>query len=94
VVSHWDEATGDVIVRAVVGWGGKGARGDTDRNAARVLAGLFNNIAGDPGAVGVVNEERPVSAGAKGGAVCAHCGFNSGHELFYCPKCGMRRLRA
>ena len=94
VASHWDESTGDVIVRALVGWGGKGARGDTDRNAARVLSGLFNNIAGDPGAVGVVNEDRPIAAGPKGGAVCAHCGFNSGHERFYCPKCGMRRLRA
>ena len=94
VVSHWDETTGDVIVRALVGWGGKGARGDTDRNAARLLAGLFNNIAGDPGAVGTVNEERPTVGGPKGGAVCAHCGFNSGHERFYCPKCGMRRLRA
>ena len=27
VASHWDEATGDMIVRAVVGWGGKGVRG-------------------------------------------------------------------
>ncbi len=94
VVSHWDEATGDVIVRAIVGWGGKGVRGDTDRNAARVLAGLFNNIAGDPHAIGTVSAERPVAAGPQGGAVCAHCGFNSGHERFYCPKCGMRRLRA
>ena len=31
VASHWDEATGDMIVRGVVGWGGKGVRGDTDR---------------------------------------------------------------
>lgn len=93
VVTHWDEATGDVIVRAVVGWGGKGARGDTDRNAARVLAGLFNNIAGDPHAIGTVRAERPVAAGPTGGAICSHCGFNSGHERFYCPKCGMRRLR-
>ena len=41
VASHWDEATGDMIVRAVVGWGGKGVRGDTDRLGARILAGLL-----------------------------------------------------
>ena len=30
----------------------------------------------------------------RGGLVCAHCGFASGHErAFYCPKCGMRLLR-
>ena len=37
VASHWDEATGDMIVRAVVGWGGKGVRGDTDRIGSRLL---------------------------------------------------------
>ncbi len=31
VASHWDESTGDMIVRGIVGWGGKGVRGDTDR---------------------------------------------------------------
>ena len=35
VASHWDESTGDMIVRAVVGWGGKGVRGDTDRIGSR-----------------------------------------------------------
>ena len=94
VVSHWDEITGDMIVRAVVGWGGKGVRGDTDRNAARVLAGLFNNIAGDNHAVGTVVVDRPRPAEGPGGVVCAHCGFSSGHErAFYCPKCGMRMSR-
>ena len=34
VASHWDEATGDMIVRSVVGWGGKGVRGVTDRIAS------------------------------------------------------------
>jgi hypothetical protein len=94
VVSHWDEITGDMIIRAVVGWGGKGVRGDTDRNAARVLAGLFNNIAGDNHAVGTVVVDRPQAAVGPGGVVCAHCGFSSGHErAFYCPKCGMRMSR-
>ncbi|MGA3056830.1 MAG: hypothetical protein ABSE70_02155 [Candidatus Limnocylindrales bacterium] len=93
VVSHWDEISGDMIVRAVVGWGGKGARGDTDRNAARLLAGLFNNISADSQAIGPVSLERPAPTGVPGGAVCDHCGFNSGLErAFYCPKCGMRML--
>ena len=60
VVSHWDEVTGDMIVRAVVGWGGKGVRGDTDRNAARLLAGLFNNVTADTHAIGTVSVERPI----------------------------------
>jgi len=94
VVSHWDETTGDMIVRAVVGWGGKGVRGDTERTAARLLAGLFNNVRAEPTAMGVVSIERPVFAIGQTGTVCAHCGFSSGHERsFYCPKCGMRMLR-
>ena len=94
VASHWDEITGDMIVRAVVGWGGKGVRGDTDRSGARILGGLFNNVAGDSHAIGTVVVERPQSAVGPGGVMCAHCGFNSGHErAFYCPKCGMRMSR-
>ncbi len=95
VVSHFDEVTGDLIVRAVVGWGGKGVRGDTDRNAAGILAGLFNNIAGDSHAIGTVTLDRPAPTPGPGGMACPHCGFNSGHErAFYCPKCGMRMLRS
>jgi hypothetical protein len=94
VASHWDEVTGDIIVRAVVGWGGKGVRGDTDRNAARILGGLFNNVAGDSHAIGTVVVDRPQPAVGPGGVTCPHCGFNSGHErAFYCPKCGMRMSR-
>ncbi len=94
VASHWDELTGDMIVRAVVGWGGKGVRGDTDRNASRILSGLFTNLKADPQALGIAAVVRPVSGGKQGGIVCAHCGFSSGHErAFYCPKCGMRMSR-
>ena len=95
VVSHFDEVTGDLIVRAVVGWGGKGVRGDTDRNAAGILAGLFNNVAGDTHAIGIVPTDRPAPSSSVGvGAACQHCGFSSGLErAFYCPKCGMRMLR-
>jgi hypothetical protein len=95
VVSHWDEMTGDMVARAVVGWGGKGVRGDTDRIAGQVLAGLFNNMAADSHAVGTVTVERQAHAAGPGSVACAHCGFSSGNDrAFYCPKCGMRMLRA
>jgi hypothetical protein len=94
VASHWDEATGDMIVRGVVGWGGRGVRGDTDRIAQRILSGILGNILANQYALGLTAVERPVPAAGRGGLVCAHCGFASGHErAFYCPKCGMRLLR-
>ena len=94
VASHWDEATGDMIVRSVVGWGGKGVRGDTDRIGSRILGGLLTNVLANQFAMGLTQIERPVPAAGRGGLVCAHCGFASGHErAFYCPKCGMRLLR-
>ena len=94
VASHWDEATGDMIVRGVVGWGGRGVRGDTDRIAQRILAGILGNILTNQYALGLTAVDRPVPAAGRGGLVCAHCGFASGHErAFYCPKCGMRLLR-
>lgn len=94
VASHWDEATGDAIVRAVLGWGGKGVRGDTDRIGQRLLGGLLTNILASQFSMGLTAVERPVPAAGRGGLVCAHCGFGSAHErAFYCPKCGMRLLR-
>ena len=94
VASHWDEATGDMICRAVVGWGGRGARGDTDRTGSRLLTSLLTNILASQYAQGLTAVERPVPAAGRGGLVCAHCGFASAHErAFYCPKCGMRLLR-
>ncbi len=94
VAAHWDEATGDMICRAVVGWGGKGVRGDTDRSGAKILAGLLNNILASQYALGLTGIERPVPAAGRGGLVCAHCSFTSAHErAFYCPKCGMRLMR-
>ncbi len=94
VASHWDEATGDMIVRGVVGWGGRGVRGDTDRIGQRILGGILTNILANQNAMGLTAVDRPVPAGGRGGLVCAHCGFASGHDrAFYCPKCGMRLLR-
>ena len=94
VAAHWDEATGDMICRAVVGWGGRGVRGDTDRIGGRILGNLLTNILASQYARGLTAIERPVPAAGRGGLVCAHCGFASAHErAFYCPKCGMRLLR-
>lgn len=94
VASHWDEATGDMIVRAVVGWGGRGVRGDTDRIGQRVLGGLLTNVLASNSALGITAVERPMPAAGRGGLVCAHCSFESAHDrAFYCPKCGMRLIR-
>lgn len=94
VAAHWDEATGDMICRAVVGWGGRGVRGDTDRIGTKLLAGILSNVLASQYAMGLTAVERPMPAAGRGGLVCAHCGFASAHErAFYCPKCGMRLLR-
>ncbi len=94
VASHWDEASGDMVVRGVVGWGGPGVRGDTDRAAQKILANLLANVLASQHAVGFTPAERPVPSGGSGGLICAHCGFASAHErAFYCPRCGMRMVR-
>jgi hypothetical protein len=94
VAAHWDELSGDMIVRAVVGWGGRGVRGDTDRIGSRILSGLLTNILASGHALGLTAVDRPLHGTARGGLVCAHCGFASSHQrAFYCPKCGMRLLR-
>ncbi len=94
VVSYWDETTGDIVVRGVVCWGGRGVRGDTERTASRQLATIQANILANQNAIGVTAGERPMPAAGAGGLVCSHCGFASGHDrAFYCPKCGMRMVR-
>ena len=83
-----------MIVRGVVGWGGQGVRGDTDRTASRILGGILSNILASQYAIGLTAGRPAGPAAGRGGLVCAHCGFASGHErAFYCPKCGMRLLR-
>jgi hypothetical protein len=95
VAAHWDEATGDVIARGLVAWGGRGIRGDTDRVASRVLSAIVTSLRAAAEAGPVVIEEASVPARAGGGLVCPSCGFAAGRErAFYCPKCGMRLLRA
>ena len=95
IAAHWDEATGDLVARGVVGWGGRGIRGDTDRVASRVLAAIVTSLRSAAVSGPMVAEESTVPAPAGGGLVCPSCGYTAGQErAFYCPKCGMRLLRA
>ena len=95
VAAHWDESTGDLIVRAIVGWGGRGARGDTDRIAGRLLGRLLANVLESGSALGLTGLERP-GAGSGGTSItCQHCGFPAVNpRAVYCPKCGMRMLHS
>lgn len=95
VAAHWDESTGDLIVRAVVGWGGRGARGDTDRIAGRLLGRILASILESGESLGLTAVERPGAAPAGASVTCQHCGYALVHpRAVYCPKCGMRMLHA
>lgn len=95
VAAHWDESTGDLIVRALVGWGGRGARGDTDRIAGRLLGQLLRNILESGESLGLTGLERPGAAPGGAGITCQHCGFPAVNpRAVYCPKCGMRMLHS
>ena len=95
LASHWDELSGDLIVRAVVGWGGKGQRGDTERIGRRLLSSLYQQVIASGYSLGAAESARAPSIGGHSGLVCAHCGFESGNAgAFYCPKCGMRMSRS
>jgi hypothetical protein len=94
VASYWDEVTGDQMVRGIVGWGGRGVRGDTERNATRLLSGILVAIVGSRGAAEVVELDRPLPPDSGAGLICPHCHFAQvGKSAFFCPKCGMRMLR-
>jgi hypothetical protein len=89
LVSHFDDLTGELIVRAVLGWGGKGQRGDTERIGTKLLSNLQQQLL--VSGLRVSSAEAPVRGQAGEGRVCGHCGFDStGTGAFYCPKCGMR----
>lgn len=95
VAAHWDESTGDLIVRAVVGWGGKGARGDTDRIASRLLTMILGSILESGNSLGFAASDRPTPPVGGATVTCQHCGYQLVHpRAVYCPKCGMRMLHA
>jgi hypothetical protein len=94
LAAHWDELSGEIIARAVVGWGGKGLRGDTERIGQRLLSSLYQQVVASGYSLGEAEQARLPSAGTRSGMACAHCGFESaGAAAFYCPKCGMRMTR-
>ena len=74
MAAHWDESTGDLIVRGVVGWGGRGARGDTDRTATRLLGRILGGILESGDSLGLADIERPMTRSVPSVA-CQHCGF-------------------
>jgi hypothetical protein len=94
LASHWDELSGELIVRAVVGWGGKGLRGDTERIGQKLLSSLYQQVLASGYSLGEAEQARLPSIGQRSGLTCAHCGFEAGSaSAFYCPKCGMRMNR-
>jgi hypothetical protein len=95
LASHWDELSGELIVRAVVGWGGKGLRGDTERIGQRLLSSLYQQVIATGYSLGAAETARVPQIAGRSGLLCAHCGFEAGSAgAFYCPKCGMRMSRS
>jgi len=94
LASHWDELSGELIVRAVVGWGGKGLRGDTERIGQKILSSLYQQVVASGYSLGAAEQARLPTVASRSGLTCAHCGFEAGSAAaFYCPKCGMRMAR-
>lgn len=95
LISYWDEATGELVVRAATAWGGEGARADTERMAQRLLARLVASVMASQGALEIGPAERRVAVTGSGAQPCSHCRFTAvDRRAYYCPKCGMRTARA
>lgn len=93
-VSYWDETTGELIVRVVLGWGGDGVRGDTQKIAQRLMSRILVNLLASQGATELGRAERPVAVAGDAPVPCPHCGFTQlDRRAHYCPKCGMRTAR-
>lgn len=94
IATRWDEASGDLLARAVVGWGGKGLRGDTDRHAQSVINAIYAELHASRHSVGATAAPRPQPSGGRSVLVCAHCGFEAATtQAFVCSRCGMRLSR-
>lgn len=90
-VTYWDESTGDLVVRMLLGWGGAGVRGDTQRIAQRLMARLLGNLLATHEATELGRVEKPVAVADERHEPCSHCGFRAiDRRSAYCPKCGMR----
>ena len=93
-ISYWDEGSGELIVRMLLGWGGEGVRGDTTRIAQRLLARLMGNLLATHDATELGQVEKPVAVAGTRHEPCSHCGFPAiDRRSQYCPKCGMRLAR-
>ena len=94
-VTYWDERSGELIVRMLLGWGGEGVRGDTQRIAQRLLARLMGNLLATHDATELARVEKPVAVAGTRHERCSHCDFAAiDRRSQYCPKCGMRLTRA
>lgn len=95
IATRWDEVSGDLLARAVVGWGGKGVRGDTDRHAEHLVNAIYAELHASRFSLGAAAHARPPSAsGGRSGLVCGNCGFEtSTGGAFVCTRCGMRLSR-
>lgn len=95
LASHFDELSGERIVRALVGWGGKGLRGDTERIGQKLLSNLYQQVVASGYSLGRAEQARLSSGAGRAMAACPHCGFDAAPEgAFYCPRCGMRMVRS
>ena len=84
----------ELIVRALIGWGGRGMRGDTERIGQKLLSSLYQQVVASGYSLGEAEQARLPSIGGGSGLTCAHCGYEAGSATaFYCPKCGMRMVR-
>ena len=67
LATHWDELSGELIVRAVVGWGGKGLRGDTERIGQKLLSSLYQQVVASGYSLGEAEQARLPSIGGRSG---------------------------
>ena len=94
VATRWDEATGELLCRALVGWGGRGVRGDTDRQAQTIVNRIHAELSAARRSAGDADDSsasRPID---RSGLTCPHCGFEAATtHAFFCTRCGMRMSR-
>lgn len=94
VATRWDEATGELLCRAVVAWGGRGVRGDTDRHAQTIVNRIHAELSA-AGRSSMGGDESSASLPMdRSRLICPHCGFDTPPtNAFFCTRCGMRMSR-